>query len=301
MSDPAYAATRWLGYLAGFAVVGAAVLRIWLLPRIADAPADQIAAVSRRAVRAGRLASITAAITLLLKLYFQSRSMIEPEEPLSFDIVQLVVASSWGKGWLAQGMAALAVLIGWRAMANPARNRWASRLVALGALGLILAMPLTGHATGLPAAGRLGYPLTVLHVGGGALWLGTLGVILVTAIGPADPAFPLGRLVRSYSAIALPAGLVTMGCGLAVAWRYVGGFGALLSTVYGNVLLVKLAVLGAIAGAGVYNWRVVLPRLEIGQVTPLSRSAKLETIAGIILLAVTAYLVSLPAPSDLAP
>ena len=295
-----YAAVRWLGYLAAFAVIGATVFRIWLVPRIIGAAPEPVAALSGRAVRAGRVAAVILALSILLKLYCQSRSMIEPDEPLSLDIVRLIIGSPWGTGWLAQGTAALGAVIGWRAIARPIPARWVLWLVALSALGLVLALPLTGHAIGLPAAGRLGYPVTVLHVGGGAIWLGTLGIILIAAIGPADPAFPLGPLMRAYSTIALPAGLVTIGAGSIVAWRYVGGFGALVATGYGNVLLGKLAALAGIAATGWYNWRVVLPRLEIGQTAPLSRSARFETIVGIILLAVTAVLVSLPAPSELA-
>ncbi len=208
-----YAAVRWLGYLAAFAVIGATVFRIWLVPRIIGATAEPVAAMSRRAVRAGRFAAVILALSILLRLYFQSRSMIEPDEPLSFDIVRLIIGSPWGIGWLAQGTAALGALIGWRAMARPIPARWVIWLVALSAIGLVLALPLTGHAIGLPAAGRLGYPVTVLHVGGGAIWLGTLGIILIAAIGPADPEFPLGPLVRAYSTIALPAGLVTIGAG----------------------------------------------------------------------------------------
>lgn len=265
------------------------------------ASTEPVAQMQSRAIRAGRLAAVGLALAMLLKLYLQSRSMIEPDERLSFDIVRLVIGTPWGRGWLAQATAALGALIGWRAMAKPAAARWAGGLVVLSALGLVLALPMTGHAIGLPAAGRLGYPLTVLHVGGGAIWLGTLGIILITAIGPADPTFRLGPLVRAYSTIALPAGLVTIGCGLVVAWRYVGGFGPLLSTVYGNVLLLKIAALAGVAAAGAYNWRVVLPRLETGQTAPLSRSARFETVIGIILLAVTAVLVSLPAPGEHTP
>lgn len=296
-----YAAVRWFGYLAAFAIVGATLFRLWLAPRLVGATAEQASAMSGRAVLAGRVAAVGLALATVLKLYLQSRSMIEPDEPLSFEIVRLVIGSPWGRGWLAQGTGALCALIAWRAMARPTPPRWARGLAVLSALGLVLAMPLTGHAIGLPAAGRLGYPLTVLHVGGGAIWLGTLGILLIAAIGPADPAFRLGSLVRAYSTIALPAGLLTIGCGLVVAWRYVGGFDALFGTVYGNVLLAKIGALAGVAATGAYNWRVVLPRLEIGQTSPLSRSATVETVVGVVLLAVTAVLVSLPAPSEPVP
>ncbi len=296
-----YAVVRWLGYLAAFGVIGATVFRFWVVPRIAGAGPEPIQALAGRIVLAGRIASVVLALTLLGKLYLQSRSMIEPDEPLSPEIMRLVIASGWGKGWLVQAIAALAAISGWRALTKPTRVRPAALLVALSAFGLILAVPLTGHAIGLPAAGRLGYPMTVLHAGGGAIWLGTLGVMLVIVLRQPEPAVPLGPLVRAFSTVALPAGIVTILCGLVVAWRYVGGLDALLTTDYGNVLLVKIAALTGIAAAGAYNWRIVLPRLEIGQPAPISRSATLETAVGLVLLAATAVLVSLPAPAEALP
>ncbi len=296
-----YAVVRWLGYLAAFGVIGATVFRLWLAPRIAGMATVPMQALVDRGVLAGRMASVVLALTLLGKLYLQSRSMIEPDEPLSPEIIRLVIASAWGKGWLAQATVALVAMTGWWAMTRPALARPAAAVVALSAVGLVLALPLTGHAIGLPAAGRLGYPLTVLHAGAGAIWLGTLGIMLVVVLRRPDPSVRLGPLVRAFSTVALPAGIVTIGCGLVVAWRYVGGFDALIATVYGNVLLVKIGALAGIAAAGAYNWRIVLPRLEIGQPAPISRSATLETVVGLILLAITAVLVSLPAPGETPP
>lgn len=296
-----YAATRWLGYLAAFAVIGATVFRVWLLPRLSGATAEQLIGMNRRAVMAARLAAVILALSTLLRLYLQARSMIEADEPVSAEIVRLVVGSLWGRGWLAQATVALGAMVGWRALARTDPPGWADRMVVLAAIGLVLTVPLTGHAIGLPAAGRLGYPMTALHVGAGAVWLGTLGVIVIAVIRPADPTFDLAPLIRAYSGVALPAGLVTIGCGLVVGWRYVGDLGALFSTEYGNMLLGKIGALAGIAATGAYNWRVVLPRLLAGQVTPLSRSARVEVILGIVLLAVTAVLVSLAAPSDQTP
>ena len=294
-------ATRWLGYLAAFAIIGATVFRVWLLPRIPGATTEQLRGINRRAVMAARIAAVILALSTLLKLYLQARSMIEPDEPVSAEIVRLVVGSLWGRGWLAQATMALGALVGWRALAGADPPGWADRLIVLAALGLALTMPLTGHAIGLPAAGRVGYPLTALHVGSGAVWLGTLGIIVIAVIRPADPSFELAPMIRAYSAIALPAGLVTIGCGLIVGWRYVGGLNALFSTEYGNVLLGKLGALAGIAATGAYNWRVVLPQLLAGHTTPLSRSARVEIVLGMVLLAVTAVLVSLAAPSEHTP
>jgi putative copper export protein len=53
-----------------------------------------------------------------------------------------------------------------------------------------------------------------------------------------------------------------------------------------------------VAATGAYNWRVVLPRLRRGESAPIRRTATLETVVGLALLAVTAVLVSLAAPGE---
>ena len=294
-----YAAARWLGYLAVFVVVGAAVFRWWILPRaVRDGGGDPTGPASRAAT-GGRAASVLLALALLGRLYWQSRSMIEPEEPLTGEIVRLVLAGAWGRGWLAQAGAALLALIGWRLVgrANQAPGRW---LALAGALGLVLAGPLVGHAVGLPAAGSLGYPATVVHLGAGAIWLGTLGVIGGVALrsGGTDPV-PVPALLAAFSPIALASGLAAMAAGTVVAWRYLGTVEALWTTAYGQALLLKIATLLVVAATGGYNWRVVLPRLRAGQSAPIGVTASLEIGVGVLLLAVTAVLVSLGAPVEL--
>lgn len=285
-----YAAARWLYYSALFLVVGAAVARWAVLSALPPGPA------AARVVRVARLAAVVLAAAVMARLYLQSRAMVDPDEPVTADLVKAVLGSTWGKGWLAQASAALVALVGWRALRlgeTPMRRG----LVLIGALGLVLASPLTGHAVGLPAAGRLGYPLMVLHVAAGAAWLGTLGVLVLAAMdrpGAPDPA----RLVARFSALALPAGLGAIGVGAIVAWRYMGGLDPLLTTPYGRTLLIKLLMLAGVAGTGAYNWRVVLPRLGRGEAAPVRASSTVEVAVGLALLAVTAVLVSLAAPGE---
>ncbi len=286
-----YAAARWLYYSALFLVVGGAVAR-WAVVPMVPAGAQPVG----RIVRIARLASVTLALALVARLYLQSRAMVDPDEPVTLELVKAVLAGTWGKGWMAQGSAALVVLVGWRSM-RLGDSGAARGLVAIGSLGLVLASPLTGHAVGLPAAGRLGYPLMVAHVAAGAAWLGTLGVLVLSVIGrPGGP--ELSQVVGRFSSLALPAGAVAIGAGALVAWRYLGGLEPLTTTPYGRTLLIKLGLLAGVAGTGAYNWRVVLPRLKRGEDAPVRSSATFEIVVGLALLAVTSVLVSLAAPGE---
>lgn len=297
IAEPAallYAAARWWYYAALFVVAGAAVARWVVLPR-----AGAAAGPLRRAVTLARLASVVLAAAVLIRLYFQSRSLIEPDEALTRELLRAVLESSWGRGWLAQGAATLVALAAWRSVGRQGESAAGRIATWIAAIGLAAASPLTGHAVGLPAAGRIGYPLMVVHVAAGATWLGTLGVLWFAALGRADQGEAGDRgVVSAYSPVALVAGLGAMAAGLVVAWLYLGGLEPLITTPYGRTLLFKVATLGGVAATGSYNWKVVLPRLVQGHPAPVRRSATIELAFGLALLAVTALLVALAAPGE---
>jgi putative copper export protein len=75
---------------------------------------------------------------------------------------------------------------------------------------------------------------------------------------------------------------------------------ALWQSEYGRTLLLKLAFLSVVAGTGAYNWRRVKPTLgTAAATTALQRSARIEMLAGVLMIAVTAVLVATPTPMDL--
>ncbi|MBW3655662.1 MAG: CopD family protein, partial [Gemmatimonadetes bacterium] len=69
-------------------------------------------------------------------------------------------------------------------------------------------------------------------------------------------------------------------------------------TGYGRALLLKVALLTAVAATGFYNWRRVLPRLGVDDegTRRLQRSARVELAIAAAVLLVTAVLVALPTP-----
>ena len=74
-----------------------------------------------------------------------------------------------------------------------------------------------------------------------------------------------------------------------------GSLRALRDTAYGQRLLLKLGLLVVLLAVGAYNWRVVRPTLGTrGSSRRLVRAAALELAIAVIILAVTASLVSMP-------
>ncbi|HEX6644552.1 MAG TPA: CopD family protein [Gemmatimonadales bacterium] len=299
MDEPlvdAAALARWLGYAALFATAGAVSFRLVLRRAHLADPAP----LARRAAAIGAVAAIILVVTHLLRLYYQLADFADPEEGITSSVAGLVLGSTaWGKGWHWQMGAALLALAG-LAAARKSDAGWT--LGGLGALGSIVTASLTGHAIEHPW-GIAGTALQVTHLGAGSVWLGTL-LLLVSV------AYPVTRsrggereeivaaLVNAYSPVALTAGLVAIGLGLLLGWQYTGGVEAIIGTTYGRALLVKAALLGAVALIGAWNWRRVRPALGAAPGSArLFRSAAAELTFGTLLLAVTAVLVALPAPA----
>jgi copper transport protein len=114
------------------------------------------------------------------------------------------------------------------------------------ALGLLTlgTFTLAGHArSGIQVAGAI--PADLAHLAAFSLWFGGLVVLVVAVLKPDDPS-ELEPAVSRFSNVALGAVVVLTGTGVYQSWRQVGSFGALKSTTYGRLLLVKLALVAVV-------------------------------------------------------
>jgi copper transport protein len=301
-----YAFGRGLAYFATLALIGACVYAA-LIPRWRGPHDDDHSLPARALAGTWTVAAAAAAGLVLadfLRAYGQVRSFLDPMEPLTWEAARPVLfQTSWGRNWMAQlGIAGLTVPIALLARRRPAMGLG---LLSTAALAVAVTTPLTGHAVEHPWGRPLGLGLHALHLIGGGVWLGTLFSMVVAGL----------RVVRYYSATAStehqavarmvtafsPAALA--GAGLAVAagsllsYAYVGDLASLLGTSYGRTLLVKVSLLALTMALGAWNWRRVTPRLGSADATRLlKRSATVELLIGLLLIAATAVLVALPAP-----
>jgi putative copper export protein len=99
-------------------------------------------------------------------------------------------------------------------------------------------------------------------------------------------------MVHAFHPLALWCVPLVLVSGLVAAWLRLGSFGALTSSRYGTLLIVKVLLFACVALTGAYNWRRVLPTLggESGA-RQIRRTATLELALGAVVLAVTAALV----------
>jgi len=144
-----------------------------------------------------------------------------------------------------------------------------------------------------------------LHVVGGALWIGTLFVLVAAALPaalhaqvPAEQRGPaVAWLVRAFSPLALVGASLLALTGVITAVRHVKYLSAMWTTAYGYALDVKLAAVAAVVGFGYWNWQRVKPRLgDEGAAHEMHSSARYELVMAAVVLVITGVLVSLPSP-----
>lgn len=146
-------------------------------------------------------------------------------------------------------------------------GRWPLALAALAYLALVA---LSGHAVTV-GPGLISYPTDWLHLAGAAAWAGGIAALALAvlparaALAPAERAPAVLPLLDRFSPVAsLSVGLLALS-GLYNAVVHVGAPATLVGTTYGQLLVVKLALVGVLillSASHVYRLR---PRIARSQ------------------------------------
>lgn len=181
---------------------------------------------------------------------------------------------------------------------------------ALGAL-LLLTTSLTSHSAALPGPTALYVLADWVHTLAASAWMGGLfhlAVTLVIALGHprrAERVDILAKVVPRFSGLAVASVGVLILTGVVNTLVQVGDVSALVTTAYGNVLLVKLGLLTPTFALGAANalWSrpriVAAARARIASVAArvqqrFSLLVRSEALLGLLVIGVTALLVTLP-------
>jgi putative copper export protein/methionine-rich copper-binding protein CopC len=296
-----YAVVRLLTFTAIVAVVGAIVFSMIVVPaahhRVPDLHATFVVDARHLAARAALAA--TGALALLLAARLVAQSYAVRGAPPDTAFVLDVARTPWGAGFLLSGASLIALAI---ALARPRQAAW--RVAAFGALGLALATSLSGHAAATGAWTVVAVLSNTLHILAAGGWLGALLLVVVAGV-PATAALqPLGRglavrgMVEVFSPMALAFAGVLAVTGVVAAVLRLGAWSALAGSDYGRLLLLKLGGVVLVLIAGAYNWRRLRPVIDADRVGTLRRTAAAELVLGFLVLAVTAWLVATPPPTD---
>ncbi len=193
----------------------------------------------------------------------------------------------WRLDGLLVAAGGVALAVGWR------RWRPGLALVAAGTLGTIVAHVESGHAAAASPA-WLAIGLQVVHVVAMAVWLGGLAALLAGLRGRDPATDPAAEpAARRFSAVALGAVGALVVTGVLRAINEVDGWGPLVDSTYGRLVLVKGVLLVAIAGLGAVNRYRHVPAAG-RSLTGLRRVGTAEVTVAVVVFVVTGLLTTSP-------
>lgn len=290
---------RWWEYFALLAALGVLSFVHLVLPPLA-ARGVHTSDASAQALRLGEIAAViyvaAASFRLFAAVGAASGAAIGGASP---SIGAVLSGSNWGQGWLLGVVGASLLFVG---MLVSRRIRAAGTPLALaGAVGMALSPALSGHAASAPRF-VLAVTLDTVHVTALGAWIGGLLIVVLVGVpamarltdGNADAA--VSALVNSFHPIALVAAPLAVLAGVGNALQHVTAVSE-LSSPYGRVLLIKVALALLVAGLGGYNSMRTRRRLGTPEATRhLRRTATAELVLASLVLAATTILVGTMVP-----
>ena len=288
--------TDWIGIALRFGVYADLLLLFGLAayPLYAASPRGP-----RRAratiVGLAALGLLLSALSFLQMVAAMSGVTIADVDRDTFDFV--LFDTTPGFAFLARSAALAVVLIA--ALIPSERIRPLAALVAGVALGTLA---WTGHAAVTEgAAGTLHRLADMLHLLAAGAWLGALAVLITLLFARIDDEQSVASARSALAGFAIAGSIIValiVVTGFINVWMIVGVEGALRlpTTLYGKLLIAKLALFVAMLGLAAANrWRLT-PGLawasdnNVGGVRALRISIALETGAALLILALVAWL-----------
>lgn len=302
--EAAVVLVRLAAFAGGVTLFGAPLFVVYGLPREHDGPG----ALRPVLVAAALLTVLAAAAGLVLQTGEMAGDPGAGLDPATLG--EVLTGGAFGVSTVvraAAGLLALILLIALR----PGRAVW--RLAAaLGAVGLA-AIAWSGHGGADEGAAGLVHALAdVVHLLSAGVWLGALAALglLLNRRAPASSAdaaavADLHGALHGFAGVGSAAVAVIVASGLANGWFLVGPqhVGDVAGSLWGRLLLIKLALFAAMLGLAALNRFRLTPRLEAAlagdpraALSDLRRSLALETAAGLAVLALVAALGRLAPP-----
>lgn len=303
--------SRWFVFTGILVAVGAVVFDLWVLrgdPETRDEGRDSEAfPAAGVAARIGAFAAIVLILGALGRLINELVIFRDPFEPWAAELNLLVTGTSFGTSWMLQFGLGLLACVSFLVASRGASARLpipALVVALLATVGLAITPAYSGHAAGSQQFRTLAISSDVIHVAAGGIWLGTLAVIAGVSRAARRRGRPLGRerlvtWIGTFSPAALVSAAALGVTGVFASWLHLDTVSSLWATPYGQRLLMKVAVLAVILAFGAYNWKKsrgeIAANDELGR---LPRSVTLELAAGLVILLVTAVLVTTPPPGE---
>jgi len=292
-------ALRWAELVSLLTIIGAIVVRLVVLPR-SGWSSELVADAADRARVLAQGAVVLLLCTTLYRATTQTQMMTGAPSSLIGALGALVRDTRWGQGWSIGAAGVLAIVLGLFA-ARRGAGGWT--IAALGAVMASLGQALTGHAAS-NAHVALAVSVDVVHVLGAGAWVGGLTVVVLSALpatrrlGTAESNRAGSALVRAYHNAATEAVALVLISAVVAAWLRLPSLSDLWTTPYGNMLLRKVFFVVVVLLFGLYHWRRMVNVEWVDDTRGrFRRSAIVELLAGAVIIAFTALLVSTALPT----
>jgi putative copper export protein len=174
-------------------------------------------------------------------------------------------------------------------------------IAALAVVVTAVATSMSSHAGAADTMRLFGVLDDAVHILAASSWLGGLFMLIVVGLSVNSSHEISARarvLVNAFSRVALTSAALVLFTGVVSARFRVGTIAALVSSEYGTMLLVKLALVGVVGVIGFYNWRFMKPKIASeGAADALRSTGRRELIMALFVILATAILVGLPLPT----
>ncbi len=300
-ASPVYIVARAFSFISLLLLIGAA--GFWLLvlrPTQATDPATWKRIVARLASSA-ILAALAYMLFACVRLFLQTQLVSGNSDPDLGDFTNLIFRTNWGIAWRTQMACAVVICLVLLLQRTLKAFAWWFSIALV--VTIAFATSLTSHAGSSEVLRTFGVINDASHVLAIGCWLGGLfwmiAVALPTLAGVEHRTKRTTAIVHAFSKIALWCVGVMLFSGVVSTYFRVGSIGNLVSSTYGQTLIIKLLLVAGVAGVGYYNWRTLRPALgNEGGPDALRKSARMELAVAILVIIATAALVGLPLPGS---
>ncbi|WP_309646539.1 copper homeostasis membrane protein CopD [Phenylobacterium sp.] len=309
MIEPAVIALRLLQYAGAMVLMGSSLLFIYALPSSGDETGARTAWARLLLVGAGLLLALAATLGLAAQASLLAGSV---SEGLKVETLLAVVSGmDLGKAAVVRAAAALLAVFCLLAL-KPGRPAW----IVAAVLGAVATASLAWMGHGAATEGLIGglhLASDVLHALAAAVWIGALvaflGLLLPSPAGP-DARQTTHRALHGFAGVGSASVAILVVSGVINSWILIGPdrLSALWTTPYGRLLSLKLILFVAMVGLAAANRFQHTPALGRALeanasselvLRPLRRSVILETLLGLAVLGLVAWLGALGPPTSM--
>ena len=203
---------------------------------------------------------------------------------IDLSLLQLAIESKSGVGYSTAFTGFAVMLIAHSLSGNAKRFG-----LMIGSVAILFSATMSGHSQ---LGGVLTQSLLMVHLFGIAFWLGAILPFRWICMQPYTN--NLGALAHRFGVLAMGYVSLLLSAGLGYAYLLLGDVSLIFTTRYGNVLLIKIVLAGALLSLAALNKFKLVPSLEITSPQAVRRfqsSVKFE-IALVIVILITSSLLT---------